>query len=89
MRVKVGGQRFDAGQDKINVSVFTHSREKFEVEANKLLALDPAEFGEHDVYSSGSHAWVSRDALDGTVEVTIFAASGVTEQDIIDHLGGA
>ncbi|QIQ63660.1 esterase [Microbacterium phage Nike] len=92
MRVTVGGQEFEARDlnSKVTVSVFPGSRGEFEIEANKLLALSAEEFGEPDVYGAGGHhAWVSRETRDYMVEVTIFAPSGMNEQDIRDHLAGA
>lgn len=92
MRVTVGGQQFKASEldSRVTVSVFPGSRGEFEIEANKLIALTSDEFGDPDVCGAGGHhAWVSREARDYSVEVTIFAPSGMTEQDIRNHLAGA
>lgn len=89
MRVTVGGQEFSSSDGTINVSLFTTTRDGFEVEANRLIALDSEDFLEHEVMNSGHTTWVSREARDHTIEVTVFAPSEMTEQAIRDHLAGA
>lgn len=89
MPVTVGGQEFSG---RVNVNVFPDTREEFEVEANKLFALNSDDFDVATIRKSGSTVWVSRESQEGrftAVDITVFAPDGVTKQDVTEHMRGS